>query len=123
MGRVLLVDDEPALLFTLKELLKARGHEAALARSSREALALVEGVDAVVTDFAMPDMDGVQLLQELQERDASLPVVLLQRRSVPRPSETMVLPSGEKCKVFRPSPWLKRTVPSRARAPSGRGSP
>jgi len=77
MSRVLLVDDEPALLFTLKELLKARGHEAALARSSREALALVEGVDAVVTDFAMPEMDGVQLLQELQERDASLPVVLL----------------------------------------------
>jgi two-component system response regulator AtoC len=77
MSRVLLVDDEPALLFTLKELLKARGHEAALAKSPQEALALVEGVDAVVTDFAMPGMDGVQLLQELHERDASLPVVLL----------------------------------------------
>src|SRR6202022_3359721 len=77
MSRVLLVDDEPALLFTLKELLKARGHEAALASSSREALALVEGVDAVVTDFAMPEMGGVQLLQELHERAPPLPVVLL----------------------------------------------
>jgi DNA-binding NtrC family response regulator len=77
MSRVLLVDDEPALLFTLKELLKTRGHDAAMARSAEEALALLEGVDAVVTDFAMPEMDGVQLLQALHERDASLPVVLL----------------------------------------------
>src|SRR5438128_1219918 len=77
MARVLLVDDEPALLFTLSQLLKSRGLEAGLGRSGREALAKLEGVDGVVTDYSMPEMDGVQLLQAIHERDESLPVVML----------------------------------------------
>src|SRR5947209_10955492 len=77
MPRVLLVDDEPALLFTLSQLLKSRGLEPVLARSAKEALAKLDGVDGVVTDYSMPDMDGVQLLQAIHERDESLPVVML----------------------------------------------
>jgi two-component system response regulator AtoC len=77
MARLLLVDDEPAMLFALKELVQSRRHEAVLARSGKEALEHLDGVDAVVTDFAMPEMDGVQLLKSVGERDASLPVILL----------------------------------------------
>ncbi|MFN2547790.1 MAG: sigma-54-dependent transcriptional regulator [Myxococcales bacterium] len=77
MPRLLLVDDEPAMLFALKELAKQRRHDAVLARSGPEALAQLDGADAVVTDYAMPDMDGVQLLQKIRERDESLPVILL----------------------------------------------
>src|SRR5207248_5138547 len=77
LARLLLVDDEPGMLFALKELTKQRRHEAVLARSGPEALARLEGVDAVVTDYAMPEMDGVQLLQAIHERDESLPVILL----------------------------------------------
>ena len=75
--RLLLVDDEPGMLFALKELAESRGHEAVLARSGKEALSLLDGVDAVVSDYSMPELDGVQLLQAIRERDASLPVVLL----------------------------------------------
>jgi len=77
MSRVLLVDDEPALLFTLDRVLKSRGVEAVLARSGKEALTKLEGVDAVMTDYEMPEMDGVQLLHAIRERDDSLPVILL----------------------------------------------
>ena len=77
MSRVLLVDDEPALLFTLSKVLKARGVETVLAHSGKEALTKLEGVDAVMTDYAMPDMDGMQLLQAIHEREESLPVVML----------------------------------------------
>jgi DNA-binding NtrC family response regulator len=77
MARVLLVDDEPALLFTLSQLLKSRGLEPVLARSAKEALGKLDGVDGVVTDYSMPDMDGVQLVQAVHERDDSLPVVML----------------------------------------------
>src|SRR5256885_3421261 len=45
MARVLLVDDEPALLFTLSQLLKSRGMEPVLARSAPEALGKLDGVD------------------------------------------------------------------------------
>ncbi|TMA16197.1 MAG: sigma-54-dependent Fis family transcriptional regulator, partial [Deltaproteobacteria bacterium] len=43
----------------------------------QEALDQLAGVDAVVTDFAMPGMDGVQLVQAIHDRDESLPVILL----------------------------------------------
>jgi DNA-binding NtrC family response regulator len=77
MARVLLVDDEPSLLFTLSRLLKSRNLEAVLASSAKEALANLDGVDAVVTDYSMPEMDGIQLVQAIRERDESLPVVVL----------------------------------------------
>ena len=77
MQRVLLVDDEPSVLFALKELVREGGWEPLLARSGTEALGLVERADAVVTDFAMPEMDGMELLRAIRERDESLPVILL----------------------------------------------
>ena len=77
MPRVLLVDDEPSVLFTLTQILKTRGVEAVLAHSGKEALTKVEDVDSVVTDYSMPEMDGVQLLQAIRERDESLPVIMM----------------------------------------------
>jgi two-component system response regulator AtoC len=77
MARLLLVDDDSAMLFALKELAESHRHEVVLARSGAEALALVDGVDAVVTDYAMSAMDGVQLLKSIRDRDESLPVILL----------------------------------------------
>src|SRR5437763_256630 len=77
MSRVLLVDDEPALLFTLSQLVKSRGLEPVVAHSAKEALQKLDGVDGVVTDYSMPGMDGVELVQAIHERDESLPVVML----------------------------------------------
>jgi two-component system response regulator AtoC len=77
MGRVLVVDDEPAVLFTLAEVLVERGHDVVTATNGQEALGRLDGVDAVVTDLAMPGMDGLALLAAIRERDAALPVALL----------------------------------------------
>jgi|1185.fasta_scaffold08026_2 DNA-binding NtrC family response regulator len=77
MARVLLVDDEPALLFTLSQLLKSRRLEPVLAHSAQEALGKLDGVDCVFTDYSMPGMDGIALVQAVRERDESLPVVML----------------------------------------------
>jgi two-component system, NtrC family, response regulator AtoC len=77
MPRVLLVDDEPSVLVALKELVRSRGWEPLLARSGAGALDLVDRADAVVTDFSMPGMDGMDLLRAIRERDETLPVILL----------------------------------------------
>jgi two-component system response regulator AtoC len=77
MARVLLVDDEPGVLFTLTEVLEERGDEVVTATSGQAALELLEGVEAVVTDLAMPGMDGLKLLEALHERDPALPVIVL----------------------------------------------
>jgi DNA-binding NtrC family response regulator len=77
MPRVLLVDDEPSVRAALKELVQDRGWEPLLARSGSEALGLVDRADAVVTDFSMPGMDGMELLRAIRERDESVPVIVL----------------------------------------------
>ncbi|APR77734.1 Nitrogen regulation protein NtrX [Minicystis rosea] len=77
MARVLLVDDEQAMLYALDQVVRSRGHATVTARSGPEALSKLEDVDTVVTDFSMPEMDGVALLQAIHERDASLPVILV----------------------------------------------
>jgi two-component system response regulator AtoC len=77
MPRILIVDDDPRVLYMLKELMVERGHEPVTASSGRAALEACEGVDAVLTDLAMPEMNGLELLQALRERDRSLPVILL----------------------------------------------
>ena len=77
MSRVLVVDDDSGMLLSLRGLLASHGQEAVIARSGQEALDHLDGVDAVITDFAMPGMDGVQLVQAIHDRDESLPVILL----------------------------------------------
>ncbi len=77
MARVLVVDDEPGLVYALKSLVRTLGHEPVVARSGAEALERLDGADAVVTDFSMPEMDGLQLLEAIRRRDETLPVVLV----------------------------------------------
>ena len=78
MSTVLLVDDEPGVLFTLSEVLTERGHRVVTARSGNEALTkLDDDVDAVLTDLSMPGMDGLELMTQIAARDPALPTILL----------------------------------------------
>ena len=77
MGRVLLVDDEPGLLFALSEVLEARGHTVVTASGGPDGLALLDGIETVVTDFTMPGMSGLEVLDGVLLWDPELPVVLL----------------------------------------------
>ncbi|HEU4728105.1 MAG TPA: sigma-54 dependent transcriptional regulator [Kofleriaceae bacterium] len=77
MSSVLLVDDEPGVLFTLSELLTERGHRVLEARSGDDALRKLDEADTVLTDLSMPGMDGLTLMNHIVQRDATLPVILL----------------------------------------------
>jgi two-component system response regulator AtoC len=77
MSCVLLVDDEPGVLFTLSELLLERGHKVVTARSGVEALTKLDEAEAVLTDLSMPKMDGLELMSQIGARDPQLPVILL----------------------------------------------
>ncbi|HEY1551986.1 MAG TPA: sigma-54 dependent transcriptional regulator [Kofleriaceae bacterium] len=74
---MLLVDDEPGVLFTLSELLLERGHKVVTARSGVEALTKLDEAEAVLTDLSMPKMDGLELMSQIGARDPQLPVILL----------------------------------------------
>ena len=79
MKRILLVDDEPAILQTLRIILASEGYEVEAAWSSKEAWDLLNqhDFDLVVTDFNMPGMKGDELAFRIKESWPAIPVVLL----------------------------------------------
>lgn len=80
MSRVLVVDDEPAVRFALTEMLGDRGHDVIDVASGTDALPHLTDVDVVVTDLAMPGLDGLGLLREARRRVPGLPVIVLTAR-------------------------------------------
>lgn len=77
-ARVLVVDDNPGTLATYARILSIDGYEVATASGGCEGLALIRSrrFDLVLTDERMPDFSGLELLVEVQEMAAALPVVL-----------------------------------------------
>ena len=79
--RVLIVDDDPALLDILPRLLRLRidGLEIDTADSARRALDKIAETDydAVVTDIKMPGMDGLALLEEINKVRPGTPTLLI----------------------------------------------
>jgi CheY-like chemotaxis protein len=69
MARILLIDDEDLVLFTLRTALEAAGHSVVEAGNGVEGIALRQSqpFDLIVTDIIMPEMDGVQAIKELRQ--------------------------------------------------------
>jgi PAS domain S-box-containing protein len=77
---VLLVDDNDLMRNALKITLEGLGYLVLVASSGNAALALVQenrNIDALVTDYAMPGMNGAELTQEARRLVADLPVLLI----------------------------------------------
>lgn len=78
---VLIVDDEPSQLGLLSELIKSTGMNFKTARNGREALEKLRSnkIDLVLTDIQMPEMDGLELLSEINTNPevTTIPVIAL----------------------------------------------
>ena len=76
---VLVVDDDTLVLTSTRLLIEDLGHRVLCAPSGVQALELYErnpDIDLVITDMAMPQMDGAQLAKLLRDRQPTLPVIL-----------------------------------------------
>ena len=81
--RILFVDDEPTLLDVGKILLEESGNFSVITvESAPAALELLknEQFDAIVSDYMMPEMDGIQFLNEVRTRFGSIPFILFTGR-------------------------------------------
>jgi signal transduction histidine kinase/ActR/RegA family two-component response regulator len=75
---ILLVEDEPAVLSLLTDLLEGATYKVVIARTGREAVEkLIEGsFDVVITDLGMPEMSGWELARHCRDLYPELPVIL-----------------------------------------------
>jgi signal transduction histidine kinase len=76
---VLVVDDEAVTLGVLQNYLTSDGHRVVTAANAKEAIECCESreFDVLITDHAMPGMNGVQLAALIHERRAGHPVILV----------------------------------------------
>ncbi len=79
MATILIVDDEQDILDQLPSIIQRWGYKPLTAANGFEALKVFENnqVDLIVSDIRMPEMDGLQLLQKVQDIDKQCPVIFL----------------------------------------------
>src|SRR3954470_15391975 len=77
--KLLVVDDEPNILSTLRRALELEGYAVEVAGSGRVALDKLKGAafDAVLLDVSMPEMDGIATLKAIRAQVGELPVMMM----------------------------------------------
>ena len=82
MPRILIVDDEPAIVRGLEDNLRFEGYETLAASSGEQGLAraLGEAPDLVLLDVTMPGRSGWDVCRELRQRGLDVPIIMLTAR-------------------------------------------
>ncbi|MBD3223380.1 MAG: response regulator [Caldithrix sp.] len=76
---ILLIDDEPAQLTSIKAFLRRRDFKVSTADSATTGLKLIAngGIDLVLTDFRMPDKNGLEVVKETKRINPEIPVMVI----------------------------------------------
>lgn len=76
---ILLIDDDPEMLWVFSKILKAEGYTVITADGGKKALTEIEEErpDLVILDMVMPEMDGIQTLKKAKKIDKNLLVIIL----------------------------------------------
>ena len=79
MSNILVVDDEPAICWGVKQLLEREGHCVTILSNGEAALNAVEqqAPDLMLMDVRLPGISGLEALDRLRERHPTLPVVIM----------------------------------------------
>jgi DNA-binding response OmpR family regulator len=78
-ANVLVVDDEQTVCNSCKKILTREGYNVDVALSGEEALNKVKGngFDAVITDWKMPEMDGIDLVRKIKKENPGIAAVMI----------------------------------------------
>lgn len=79
MKRVLVVDDEQLILKIISDILAKEGYEVLVANNCEKAADLLKttSFDVVLSDIKMPLKSGIDLLEEIKNKDPNIPVILM----------------------------------------------
>lgn|SRR5699024_419029 len=80
--KIIIVEDEPSLVFTLEDTLNSEGYEVFTTDEGQEAINLVdqEKPNLMILDLMLPGMSGFEICQEIRDKDFMLPIIILTAR-------------------------------------------
>jgi DNA-binding NtrC family response regulator len=78
-GKILVVDDEKMIRWTLETALSKEGYDVVAVESGEEALEIVadNSPDVILLDITLPGKDGIQVLEEIKESEPSIAVIMI----------------------------------------------
>lgn len=78
MTKIMVVDDEPDIVFVVREMLKRRGYEVIGANSGEEALEMLktEKPDLILLDIMMPGIDGWETCRKIKENSDTKDIIV-----------------------------------------------
>ena len=81
LGQILLVDDEPGIVASLRPALKAAGYSVKIARDGAEAIASIklDDNDIILLDLGLPDMDGKAVIGRIRDSTRA-PIIVISAR-------------------------------------------
>lgn len=94
-AHILLIDDEPAVRLGFKQFLTNAGYRVTSAENGREGMNLMrkQPPDLIITDIMMPEMDGLEILMEINKLKLDIPVIAISGGMKMRP--TSFLPQAK----------------------------
>jgi CheY-like chemotaxis protein len=112
MKRILVVDDDALFRSMLGRLLRREGHAIAQAETGEEALRILEWDPCalVITDIAMPDMDGIELIRKLRGSHPGLPVIAMSGGSARLARDTQRCADALGAEAMLEKPFLPRQM-------------
>jgi len=123
MVKILVVDDEPDVVFLVRRILERNGYEVLEGYSGKECLqtALNEVPDLVMLDVMMPDIDGWEISRVLKSNKVTgeIPVVMYSVRACPGSANKSLTYSGADAHIGKPasSEEILSTVAANLRPP------
>lgn len=104
--RVLLVDDERDIVEVIQDRLEAYGFTVVTAATGREALKTLAGesFDGVFMDVKMPEISGIEALEEIRKKDQKIPVIIITSSSI-QESAVEALAKGANDFILKPFEW------------------
>jgi len=122
MVKVLVVEDEPGIAFSLESDLQTEGYEVVLVADGAEAVprALSQPFDLILLDVMLPNKDGFEVCRELRHRGLKTPIILLTAKTQ-EAEKVMGLDVGADDYVTKP--FSPRELRARIRALLRRASP
>lgn len=79
MAKILVMDDEPAILLMIKKMLEKAGYEVIVALNGKEGMRLFEKEkpDLIITDIIMPEKEGLETIFELRRMYPDLKIIAI----------------------------------------------
>jgi CheY-like chemotaxis protein len=104
--KVLLVDDEEDIIEVIQDRLEAYGFTVVTAGNGLEALKKLsmEKFDGVFLDVKMPEMGGIEALEEIRKKDKKIPIIIITSSST-REAAIEAMAKGASEYVLKPFEW------------------